>query len=73
MKTMKYIATIVVMAVLLCSTVGCTSMPKLVRALKDDPASVKFDVVSYGTTVHFERSMPTNWVSPYSQPKIVRP
>lgn len=65
MKTILIIAT--------CSLVlvvsGCSSMPKVINALKNDPASIKFDVVSYGTTVHFERSFPTNWAPVPKQAK----
>ncbi len=55
---MKKILLTVLVAVTLS---GCTSMPKVITALKNDPACVKFDVMAPGWGVHFERSFPTNW------------
>ena len=65
MKTTLTIAT----CLLVLAVSGCSSMPKVINALKNDPASIKFDVVSYGTTVHFERSFPTNWAPVPKQAK----
>ncbi len=53
-----------VIAITAASLAGCAGASKFVKALdlKNDPAEVTIDVVSYGTTIHLHRNMPTNWV-----------
>lgn len=44
----------------LVSLCGCQNVAPVIKELKDDPACVRFDFLGYGTTIHFERLMPTN-------------
>jgi len=62
----KWFATSLALAALLAISglTGCVNLHKVVKELKQDPSRIKFDVVSAGVVIHFEREFPTNWTIP---------
>ena len=62
MKTiLRFYSCLLAIAVPLLSGCSTAGTAKLIRELKNDPATVKLKVMGPGWTVDFERSFPTNW------------
>lgn len=50
---------------------GCMSLSKVAAELKNDPATIDWEVSTIYGTSRFHRSFPTNWVPPVTPlPKL---